>query len=408
MSKSYICENCKMDFKQKNYYDKHMGKKSKCNIIVENSTDVISDIVTGNEEIKNRKKYNKYFDNDKYNLEDFNLNEEYKSSYWCFIIYPNDNTPEYDKINFNIYENKIKYMIIGCEFCPSTNKLYYQCYLQIKILRTFEFIKKILHDIFKIYGYIIPFNGTITQNIEYCKKNKKYKEYGIVENKYKKEELELIKLKDKILSGEMTSKQISIENPNAYHRYSKTLNFIQDCRDEKLEKQRPTTSEWIWGAPCNDKTKYIEQQAEKYDSVYYHNCDDGGWWDRYCGQELVIINDFRGSKFEYTKLLELLLWCRGQIQRRYKSPLFFTSKHIIINAINPPEIEYSDIIKKGHGISQLLKSLTNIKELQNTIYQDIYNNRKITKYTNNKDMQDIIQRYNDKKIKKIANIQDIC
>lgn len=75
--------------------------------------------------------------------------------------------------------------------------------------------------------------------------------------------------------------------------------------------------------------------AEAGDDVYVW-VDDNGWWDGYTGQEVVIINDFRGG-IKYNELLQLIDKWPYSVRRRGRPPMPFTSKKIIITSSMSPD-----------------------------------------------------------------------
>ena len=72
---------------------------------------------------------------------------------------------------------------------------------------------------------------------------------------------------------------------------------------------------------------------------YLWKLNDKNWQDGYTGQEIVIINDFRGE-INYNELLNLIDKWPYTLPRRGREPVPFLAKHIIITSSLPPEKVY--------------------------------------------------------------------
>ena len=95
---------------------------------------------------------------------------------------------------------------------------------------------------------------------------------------------------------------MNLENDiDTYSKYRHTWNEIDDLAQRKKWRTWMTTCEWIYGRTSG--TGECQYSFKDYNpDTHYKWKDARGWWDKYNGQETVIINDFRGQT-PYDELL---------------------------------------------------------------------------------------------------------
>lgn len=232
------------------------------------------------------------------------------------------------------FDNKFSYMIYGIETCPETGKEHFQGYLECEKKMTFEGIKKTLNDS-KVHLEVRK--GTQEQAINYCKKDGLWYEYGTPKSQGKRNDL--IAMKNDIMQGRKVD-DIALEEPNIYHQYGRTLSKIEDLRMRKLFRTEAPEVVWYFGATGVGKS---HKAYENYNSDTHYNWKyDGDWQDGYAQQDIVIINEFRGS-IPYGLLLQLCDKYPYDLRRRNREPIPFISKKIIITSCDPPEKVYSKL-----------------------------------------------------------------
>lgn len=177
------------------------------------------------------------------------------------------------------------------------------------------------------------------------------KEFGKMSSQGKR--TDLIKIKNKIFSGATTVDDIVLDKPMVYHQYGRTLNKIEDLAMRRRHRCQMTTCEWLWGPTGSGKS---HRAFENYnENTHYVVPNDGGWWDGYKQQEIVIINEFRGS-IAYGELLQLIDKWPYSVRRRNREPMPFTSKHIIITSSMRPEDVYHNL-SEHDKLDQLLRRI---------------------------------------------------
>lgn len=243
--------------------------------------------------------------------------------------------------------SKMKYLIYGNEVCPTTGRKHFQGFVYFKDKVSMKNAQKLLaignsHIESKL-------KDTQTSAIEYCKKEKNFMEFGEIPSQGKRSDL--IALKDSIVTGGITVDQICLEDPIAYHQYGRTLHKLEDITLRKKFRTEMTKGTWYWGATGVGKS---HKAFENYDqSRMYLYRDDNGWWEGYTGQEIVIINDFRGA-IPYNELLQIVDKWPYFVKRRGREPCPFISKHVIITSSLPPALVYPNRCERDN-IEQLLR-----------------------------------------------------
>jgi hypothetical protein len=165
-------------------------------------------------------------------------------------------------------------------------------------------------------------------------------------------------IKDSILEQKLSVEEICIQNPNLYHQYGRTLNKLEDIALRKRFRTEMTKCEWVYGPTGCGKSHHAFKDYNPDTHYVYPN--DGGWWDGYTGQEVVIINEFRGG-IMYSELLELLDKWPKTIRRRNREPVPFLAKLVIITSSMRPFEVYKGIVESGDSISQLHRRVKLIK-----------------------------------------------
>ena len=95
---------------------------------------------------------------------------------------------------------------------------------------------------------------------------------------------------------------------------------------------------WYWGDSGVGKSHKAYENFNPDTHYVYPN--DNGWWDGYKGQEIVIINEFRGG-IQYSELLDLVDKWPKSVRRRGREPVPFLATTLIITSSMPPDKVYS-------------------------------------------------------------------
>lgn len=204
--------------------------------------------------------------------------------------------------------------------------------------------------------------------IDYVKKEGQFSTYGICPYK------EHMSTKEKNQLLLQTSSKTLVENGTisifklVQLEKAKTL-YKNECILPKFEKK---TIYWFCGETGSGKTKEawrlardnegIEEDDEAVDQAIWYSNGDCKWFDGYCGQGTVIIDDLRSNTWEFSWLLRLTdcypvrVPIKGGFVR-------WQPKLIIITAPDEPRVIYSnhETSEPYDGIEQLERRITEIK-----------------------------------------------
>lgn len=241
---------------------------------------------------------------------------------------------------------KCKYLYIGEETCPKTGRLHWQGWISWKREKTEKGARKLMKE-----RHIEFCVGTISQNEKYCRKEgKTVMEYGKLPKQG--ERTDLNEVKDRIVAG-TTVDEICMEDPMIYHQYGRTLNHIEDIVLRMKHRTEMTKGIWYWGTTGVGKSHKV---YEDYDPKKCYNWkSDNGWWDGYTGQEIVIINEYRGGQPSFAELLCLVDKWPYEVKRRGKEPAPFLAKELRITSSQKPEqiFMYEECV--GDALDQLYR-----------------------------------------------------
>lgn len=213
---------------------------------------------------------------------------------WCFTYFP---TNDRDEIWFQQLGKKkgVRYMIVGIETCPKTDKIHYQGYISYKNAKTFKQTKK-WFQLDKIH--LEEAKGNDLHNQAYCSKDSNL----------------LVEIGEPIKQGKRSDIQIAKDIVKETQSMSKVLeevNNYQACRHAELylkykERKRPVASIeviWIYGSSGKGKTRKVYDDNKDIDIFTPVNYK---WWEGYDGHKVVLIDDIRRDFCKFHELIKLL------------------------------------------------------------------------------------------------------
>lgn len=258
---------------------------------------------------------------------------------WCYTLNNwNDTELEYLK------GIECRYHIMGKEVGKESKIPHIQGYIEfLKRGKRLTTVKKLIP---RAHWEIR--RGSAKQAMEYCKKDGNFIEIGEMSEQGKR--TDLLALKERIEKGE-TVDNLTMENPEVYHQYGRTMNKIEDICMRKKFRSEQTKGTWIFGKTGVGKS---HKAYENYSpDTHYNLPEDNGWWDAYKQQDTVVINEFRGS-MSYGYLLQLADKWPINVKRRNREPLPFVSKNVVITSCMPPEDVYKNLSERD-SLEQLYR-----------------------------------------------------
>ena len=221
-----------------------------------------------------------------------------KSRLWCFTNF--DLEFDYGKY---LEETTAVYVAVGRETCPKTKREHDQGWVYFEGQR--GSIKGVAKQLASdkeagMQGKVFMCKGNIDQQEDYCSKDDKYREFGVKPKPGERTDLNGVR--DDIMAGKTCVDDLAVQNPAMYHQYGRTLNKLEDIALRKQFRKKMTKGEWYHGPTGVGKSH--EAFKDFNPETHYVKPNDGDWWDGYCGQSIVIINEFRGG-MPYAELLDL-------------------------------------------------------------------------------------------------------
>lgn len=215
------------------------------------------------------------------------LNEKEKKTKqfyrWALTIY------DENELNVMKENENIKYWIYGVEKCPSTNRIHYQSYIELKVKKTFNSIKKVFNK-----AHIEPAIKPAAANIKYCMKDNNYiQKCEHSEVNKQGQRTDLLKLSDRLQNGESIKDILLDSNDSTLFKISSLIKAQQIINDTPRDF-KPTVYVY-WGLSGCGKT----YQAKTYTEHYYiitMPVNNNLWWDGYDPNKhkTVIFDEFSG------------------------------------------------------------------------------------------------------------------
>ena len=244
---------------------------------------------------------------------------------------------------------KFQYIIFAKEVAPTTGTPHLQGYLETKKKCTFRGIHHMVG--FKNMSLQVA-KGTAADNDEYCSKERgDLWVHGTPMSQGERTDLKIAVLA--VSKGTQSITDILLEDPMMYARYLRAFTAAEEVYLKTLKRTWMTKLIWVVGPTNSGKSHF----AYSHDlSTFDYPYDNSGWCDEYQGQDVLVLNDFRGV----VKYDTLLRWCDKwacSLPRRGKTPYPFMSKYVVVSSVLSPEECYHNR-QDQDSIQQLLRRCT--------------------------------------------------
>lgn len=191
-----------------------------------------------------------------------------------------------------------RYLVVGREKCPTSDRWHNQGFIQMERDTRFTKIKKVLPE----GAHIEMCRGNVKQNINYCSKDGETVKFG--EAKYQGQRSDLLDVKKNLDSG--ATLESIMEDDATFTLYCKYRNGIRDYASHVSNKNCP---KWrnveviVHSGPTG--TGKTRTAIESSDDVFKISGDELNWFDGYCGEKTLLIDEYN-NQLSITRLLNLL------------------------------------------------------------------------------------------------------
>lgn len=283
------------------------------------------------------------------------------AKYWCFTY---NNPTHYPEELGALFANTLYF--IYCVFqleCGESGTQHYQGYA--------EFDKRVsrkhISDSIGVKLHLEIRRGSQAEARNYAMKadsriHGPY-EYGEFKPTKQGQRNDLKELRDKVLKGTPMKDIIPTVDNFQQLRFAQALSSYVPLSHDR----RPKKVYWLWGPTGAGKT-LTAMKACPVGNTWFAN-NDCQWFDGYCGQTHVIIDEFRAKNWPYDMVLRLLdgyemsLPVKGGFTR-------WCPKEIWITCPLPPSEVYFRRLQNHGSIDQLMRRITEVRELQYRLPED--------------------------------------
>lgn len=247
------------------------------------------------------------------------------SKYWVFTSHTTEHTPVW-------CDKTMDFLVYQLEKAPSTGKEHWQGYVELKNASR---MKKAQKEIGHAGAHMETRKGTAWQAYQYCIKadtaaGDDYFVYGKEpkeEHKGQGRRTDLESLALAAIEGKKIQ-EMDEKHPGAMLKYDK--NYIRMQQRHIKQRKFKTEVIVIYGPTGAGKSKIINDLAPE---AYWQ---EGQWWDGYCGEQDVIIDDINAGA--QTRTFWLRLFDRYPLKVPYKGGMSeFVSKRIFVTTCARPE-----------------------------------------------------------------------
>lgn len=259
-----------------------------------------------------------------------------RSRAWVFTKQEHDNAPEYD-------EKKHKYLLYGKETAPTTGKEHLQGYVVFKHPQRLKTLKKWLPG-----AHLEVAKGSAQQNYTYCTKEGDFVEFGTLPKQGKRTDVEKLV---ELAKQRKRPREAWEEEPVAYFKFHKHYRHVFNMELYKETKDfRHVKVIVLWG-PLGFGKSRIAHEADPH--LYTLFSEKPLWFDGYCGEKTLLIDDFCGG-IEYLQLLRLLDGYRMQCPVKGGST-WACWDTVYITSNTPPDAWYIEYSALQRRLTEIIK-----------------------------------------------------
>lgn len=254
---------------------------------------------------------------------------------WCFTI-NNYSDADITALRSLFDTGKIKFLIVGRETGASGTP-HLQGYAEFSTPARFNAARSAISS----RCHIEPARGDSSSNVAYCSKDgdvvlqlgesgqSRQADAGR-ESAFKRQCRDVF---DELKStGDLGA--VAREHPDLFLRYSQGLRSATILlRDPGPIRPKPVVY-WLWGKTGVGKSRAV---AQKWPDAYWKMMNK--WWDGYTWQDVVVLDDMRGTSFDFAFLLTLFEQNPVRVECKGGS-MNFNSKIIVVTTPHLPHMTF--------------------------------------------------------------------
>ncbi len=266
------------------------------------------------------------------------------SKAWCFTL-NNYTKSEVRQIKNYIKERTITYLCYGKEKGRARKTPHLQGYVRFTSKVSF----KTAHLLFP-RAHLEAACGSPKENIKYCSKDGRFKEYGLRPSQGARGDLDVVRA----LAAEDGMRDVV-----AYHNLQQIRVAEKYLTYNEAKRNWKTEVIWIWGKSGVGKSRMAHKIAEQaVEENFYMKSDGSKWWDGYDKHPMIILDDFRPSWWKMTYMLRLLdrYACQVETKGGHRQIL---ARGIVITSIRSPRVIYN-ASEPDEPNKQLIRRITRI------------------------------------------------
>ena len=252
-------------------------------------------------------------------------------------------------------------------YCISEDGLHH-CHAVLEDTKALRFpaVKKVFPTM-----HIEPTKGNKEQAESYIQKRGKWQEKGeqvlfvarrgeIKGAQGQRKDLDIIE--ELLLQGKTPSEIFAMSFH--YRRYETMINKAYfDMRAKSVPPKREVSVYWHFGESGSGKTYGYVKDCERFgeNEVYLVTDYEKGGFDRYCGERILYMDEFRGQ-MRFAQLMNLLDGYKVQIACRYTNAYALWDT-VHITTILPPEMVYQNMVDNNRNVDTFEQLRRRIKSV---------------------------------------------
>ncbi len=280
---------------------------------------------------------------------------------WCGTVFGDGIQSVLDAGRDGSTSGSIRYLVGQKEMCPDTQRLHLQFFVRFKDPKRLQGAKQALGD---VSIHLERRRGTPQQAADYCRKNETRAEgddsgpfeWGSISRQGTRSDLEEVR---RSITEGMDEREVADTYFSAWVRYGSSFTRYRNMLYLREINSEPPDVRVYWGPTGTGKTRCAWNEFPNLYPVPVPSARSQPWFDNYCGQEVVLIDDFHGYEYQLTFLLRLL--DRYPLQVPVKTSFAnWCPKIIIITSNIPPADWYPD--EPAASRAALLRRISSITD----------------------------------------------